>query len=102
MQPSAARKLNPHGQTPAKQECVQEPLQASQLLLCLREDTNLPKPIPVDAVSAARRKEMGSGFGLLSCGGSGFPAKGEEVKSLLLCMVEAQRLLGRVFTCEKL
>lgn len=64
--------------------------------------TGLPKIFPTGAVDAASGKAMRSGFGLLSCGGSGFPAHGEEVKGLVLHVLEARSLFGRLFTCEKL
>ena len=81
---------------------MQEPQEATQPSPCPREGTGLPKSFPTDAVDAASGKGMRSAFGLLSCGGSGFPASGEEAKGLVLHMLEAQTLFGRLFTCEKL
>lgn len=81
---------------------MQEPQEATQPPSCPREGAGLPKTFPTDAVDAASGKGMRCGFGLLSCGGSGFPANGEEVEGLVLHVLEAQSLFGRPFTCEKL
>lgn len=48
------------------------------------ESPGLSKTFPADAVDAASEKGMRSGFGLLSCGDSDLPAKGEESKGLVL------------------
>jgi len=61
-----------------------------------------PKSFPKDAVDAASGKGMRSGFGMLSSGGSGFPANGEEVKGLVLHVLKAQSSFGRLLACEKL
>ena len=69
---------------------MQEPQEATQPSHCSREGTGLPKAFPRDAANAASGKDVKSGFGPLSCGGSGFPANGQEVKGLVLRVLEAQ------------
>lgn len=66
---------SPHGQAPSEGYCMQEPT---------TESPALSRTFPAGAVDAGSGKAMRSGFGLLCCGDSGFPASGEESKGLVL------------------